>query len=618
MKFDTEKYKLLFISEAKEHLEEISKILNYSRERLSEDEINTLFREAHSIKGMSSAMGYNDISELSHAIENILGQLRSGQMVFSKDIMEALVESLDALWKAVESIEKNESYDIRNIVDRLKYQKFKEETTKSDSKEYLIEFSLLENIPSPSARAFLIYKNIESFGSIIDAMPAIDGIKRGEVSSSYKIKIKPFKPIELIKKYLSTIAEIKSFSIQPVQIITSEMKDTVKKDDRPNVPQQLKVQITDLDYFLNITGELLTIKSQIKDNIIGFENIEVANALNQMEILLKDLQNKVMKMRMMPLDIIFSSIPRWVRDLSHRLNKKVEIEIAGGDLELDRTVIEALSDPILHIIRNAIDHGIETTEERISKGKNPIGKIKVNAYKEKDRVIVVVSDDGIGIDVNKVKESALKSGKYSKDYISSLVDRKKIFHLLTTPGLSTKEEITDISGRGVGLDVVKTVLENFGGTLDIDSELGKGTDITLVIPATISIINVLLFNVAGYKLGTPVDKVESVLKVCEESKNIVFDKQNVILYKNEYIPLFSLSEKIGCNKNVNNTESNFAIITEILGKKTAILVDELIGYREVYLRPLNKPLSLISGFYSSTLLGDGTPILIVDLQGLFS
>jgi len=618
VKFDTEKYKLLFISEAKEHLEEISKILDYSKERLSEDEINTLFREAHSIKGMSSAMGYNDISELSHAIENILGQLRSGQVVFSKEIMEALVESSDALWKAVESIEKNEGYDIRDVVEKLKNQKFKEKTSKIDSKEYLIEFSLLENIPSPSARAFLIYKNLESFGSIVNATPGIEEIKRGEISAKYKVQIKPSKSLELINKYLSNVAEIKGFSIHPIQIFVSDIKETVKRGERPNVPQQLKVQISDLDYFLNITGELLTIKSQIKDNIIGFENIEVSNALNQMEILLKDLQNKVMKMRMMPLDIIFSSIPRWVRDLSHKLNKKVEVEIAGGDLELDRTVIEALSDPILHIIRNALDHGIETEEERIAKGKSPIGKIKVNANKEKDRVIVVISDDGKGIDVNKVKESALKSGKFSREYISSLVDRKKVYHLLTISGLSTKKEVTDISGRGVGLDVVKTVIENFGGTLDIDSELDKGTKITLVIPATISIINVLLFNVAGYKLGTPVDKVESVLKVCKESKDIVFDKQNVILYKNKYIPLFSLSERISCNKHTNNVKSSFAIITEILGKKTAILVDDLIGHREVYLRPLNKPLCLIPGFYSSTLLGDGTPILIVDLQGLFS
>jgi len=618
VKFDTEKYKLLFISEAKGHLEEISRILDYSKEKLSEDEINTLFREVHSIKGMSSAMGYNDISELSHAMENILGQIRSGQMDFNKNIMEALVESLDALWKAVESIEKNESYDIKVTVERLKNQKFKEETSKTDLKEYLIEFSFLENIPSPSARAFLIYKNLESFGNILNATPGIEEIKRGEISTNYKVQIKPSKPLELINKYLSNVAEIKGFSINPVQLVVAGIKETVKNDESPNLPHQIKVQIADLDYFLNITGELLTIKSQIKDNIIGFENIEVSNALNQMEILLKDLQNKVMKMRMMPLDIIFSNIPRWVRDLSNRLKKKVKIEIVGGDLELDRTVIEALSDPLLHIIRNAVDHGIETEEERIAKGKNPIGKIKVNASKEKDRVIVVVSDDGKGIDVNKVKESALKSGKFSKDYINSLVDRKKIYHLLTIPGLSTKEEITDISGRGVGLDVVKTVLENFGGTLDIDSELDKGTEITLIIPATISIINVLLFNVAGYKLGTPVDKVESVLKVSEDSKDMVFDKQNVILYKNEYIPFFSLSERIGCNKNQNNIEPKFAIITEILGKRTAVLVDELIGHREVYLRPLNKPLSLISGFYSSTLLGDGTPVLIVDLQGLFS
>lgn len=617
MKFDVDKYKLLFISETREHLEEISKILNSTKENFTEEEINTLFREAHSIKGMSSAMGYNDLSELSHSIENVLGMVRSGKVLVNRDLVEILIEATDTLWKAIEAIERNESYgDLKSLIERINSLELKKEDEKILGTKINVEITLKEGIPSPTARAFLIYKNLESFGTIIKSEPPIENIKKGEFEGNLKIRIELKKPFDVIEKYFSTVSEIKSFSIKPINEKESTNDKESNKDEKPSLPQYLKVQISDLDYFLNITGELLTIKSQIKENIKDIDNIEVSNSLNQMEILLKDLQNKVMKMRMVPLDIIFSNIPRWVRDLCHRLNKKVETRIDGGNIELDRSVIEALTDPLLHIIRNAVDHGIETEQERLSSGKPTIGLITINAKKDKDRVIINIQDDGRGIDIDKVKESAIKSKKFSEDYVNSITDRKKIFYLLTVPGLSTKEEITDISGRGVGLDVVKTVVEGFGGNLDIDSEFGKGTKIDLIIPATISIINVLFFRVGKYILGCPVDKVIAVLKINDSIKKIVDDK-NVISYKDEYLPLQSLSDKFYSNKEVN-LDGDFVIVTEVYGKKIAILVDELLGQKEVYLRPLNKPLSLIPGFYSSTILGDGVPVLVIDFQGILA
>lgn len=621
MKFDTEKYKILFISESREHIENISKIIEKSQEALSEDDINALFREAHSIKGISAAMGYNDISELSHSMENILGQIRSGILLMNGNIKGMLVRATDYLWKAIDSIEKNEKYeDLSSVIEELKNFSTVKKEEKKNSKNNLYDIDILfhEGIPSLSARAFLIYKNIQAFGGIIESKPSVELIKKGEFKDRLHIRIKAERPIDALIKYLSQVTEIKDVSIfEDKHFHKSPNSEEVKNIEKPVLSKIVKVNVEDLDYFLNITGELLTIKSQIRDGLKEIDNVGVTNILNQMEILLKDLQNKVMKMRLVPLDTIFNNIPRWVRDLAQRLNKKVDLEIKGGEIELDRAVIDALTDPILHIIRNSIDHGIEGEEERIQIKKKPHGFLRINASKEKDRVIISIEDDGRGIDIEKVKKVAINSGRFSQSYINSIVDKKKIFNLLTIPGLTTKENITDISGRGVGLDVVKTVIESFGGVIDIDSELSIGTKINLIIPSTISIVNILVFRADNYLLGTPVDKIKSIKRIKSKEIHTSLQERGLLLFEDEYISAFYLNERLGLDKKTLQAKDEwYCIVLDAFGKKNAILVDNLIGYKEVYLRPLNKPLCLIPGFYSSAILGDGTPILIVDLQGL--
>lgn len=619
MKFDTEKYKILFITESREHIENISKILEKKQETLSEEDINSLFREAHSIKGISAAMGYNDISELSHCMENILGQIRSGKLVMNNNIREILINAADHLWKAVDSIEKNEKYENLTFIINLIKNFDSSETQKVLNNKYEIQIVFHDSIPSLSARAYLVFKNIQSFGEIIESDPPLEVIKKGEFKNVLKLKISADKSIDSLKKYLSQVSEIKIFTISEEKSDDKKLSiEEVKQVDKPFLSKFVKVDVDDLDYFLNITGELLTIKTQIRECLQEIENIEIANSLNQMEILLKDLQNKVMKMRLVSLDTIFANIPRWVRYLSQKLNKKVDLEINGGDIELDRAVVDALTDPLLHIIRNSLDHGIESEKERIESKKNPHGILKIFANKEKDRIIITIEDDGKGIDVEKVKKAALNSGKFSQTYINSLVDKKKVFNLLTTPGLSTKDDVTDISGRGVGLDVVKTVIESFGGVIDIDSEINIGTKIRLIIPSTMSIVNILIFKAKHYLLGTPVDKIKSIWHVKSSDVFLTLQEKGVLLFNNEYIPAFYLNEKLGLERKSIEENAKFCILLDVFGKKSAILVDSVVGYKEVYLRPLNKPLSLIPGFYSSAILGDGTPVLIMDLQGLVS
>lgn len=624
MSFDIEKYKRLFLTESKEHLENITKILDKSKLSLEEEEINTLFREAHSLKGMAAAMGYQHISDLAHSMENIMQEVRTGKQPFDEKVKDMLISSNDTLWKMVEEIEAGKKEEVvrRENEDDKKATKVLQ-VNQMPGEPLLLEISFAENVPSVFARAFLVYKNVESFGIINSSMPSIDDIKKGSLpENTLKIELIPSRPIDPLMTYLSKIREISSINCvaaKPQELKQSsqpyEEQKEQKTEDRLVLPQSVKVDIGFLDNFVNITGELLTIKSRIRETTQHIQDIEISNALNQMEILLKDMQEKVMRLRLMPLEMIFSRVPRWVRDISKKLNKKIDVEISGELIELDRAVVEALFDPMLHIIRNSVDHGIELPEERERLGKPPKGKIVVKAEKERENIVVTISDDGKGINADRVYEKAKKSGKFSEEFLQSLKTRQDKLYLVAYPGITTKEEVTDLSGRGVGLDVVKSTIESFGGSFSIDSVEGEGTSIKLTLPSSISIVNVLLFSLGEYLFGTPVDKIIRILKVKKDEIEKLGESSYALLYNDEHIPLYFLHDSFKISKAENKNEYS-VILVPVKGVVTAVIVDEFKGHKEVYLRPLNPPLSFVPGFYSSTILGDGNPAVIIDIQGV--
>lgn len=611
MKFDLEKYLNLYLSEAKEHLENISKILEKTDEPFSEEKINALFREAHSLKGMSAAMGYNHISQLAHQMENLIDKIRKNEVTFSKDILSNLLEFSDKLWNYVLEVE-NKKGKVESTVLENDFEG-----------KYRIEVVFKEGVPSLNARAFLVYKNIESFGNIISSSPDIQEIKKGNLKDKIIVTFKPTKPLGYLEDYLKRVSEIKNYKIEKInenQVLVQDDITNQKEvlvDDKPKLSKFVKVDIDILDYFLNISGELLTIESRIRELTKDLDNIEITNTMNQMEILLKDVQEKIMRLRLTPLEVIFSRVPMWVRDLSRKLNKKVNIKIEGENIELDRSIVESLSDPLLHIIRNALDHGIESPEDRRAKGKDESGKVLISAVKERDRVKISIIDDGRGIDAEKVLESARKSGKFSQEYLNSLKSTKDILYLVTFPGVSTKTEVSDISGRGVGLDVVKAVVESFGGTFEIDSTYGKGTELSLYLPTSISIVNVMFFKLGNFIFGTPVDKIIKVAKVDKSEINSIDDSAYSVLIDYEYLPLYFLREKLHIVGNNFGDDKLSVIVLSIKGTKCGVVVDDFLGHKEVYLRPLKPPLSFIPGFYSSTILGDGMPVLILDIKAFY-
>jgi two-component system chemotaxis sensor kinase CheA len=382
------------------------------------------------------------------------------------------------------------------------------------------------------------------------------------------------------------------------------------------LPRSVRIGTDLLESFINIVGELLITKSRIQQQTRGLDITPLNESVNRLESLIRDLHTRVITVRMMPLESILSRMPRMVRDLAREKGKEIDFTITGGDIELDRAILEELTDPLVHILRNAVDHGIEPPELRQQTlGKPPAGKIMLSAYRERDLVILEVTDDGRGIDPEKIREAAVSRGIMKKQQIELLSDRDVVL-LAFMPSLSTSKEVSDISGRGVGMDVVKTKVESLGGSVRLESTKGQGTKLVLILPLTVAIIQALLIKSAGETFALPLSKTIKSAEVAAGSIQMS-QNQRVVFIDGDMIPLFRLGELLGFGNGRMDSEYISLVISEVRGKHIGLEVDEIIGSQEIFIKSLGYPLEKIQGFSGVTILGDGSPVLIIDIGNLF-
>jgi two-component system chemotaxis sensor kinase CheA len=396
----------------------------------------------------------------------------------------------------------------------------------------------------------------------------------------------------------------------------SRVEDMLPSGETGTVlPRSVRIGTDLLESFINIVGELIITKSRIQDQTKGLDITPLNESINRLESLIRELHTKVITVRMMPLESILSRMPRLVRNLARERNKEVQFVITGGDIELDRAILEELTDPLVHILRNAVDHGIEPPDERKKQNKNPAGSITLTAYRERDLVILDVSDDGRGIDPEKIREAAVTRGIMKKQEVSLLSD-KDLLLLTFMPNLSTSKQVSDISGRGVGMDVVKTKVESLGGSVRLESEKGRGTKIILILPLTVAIIQALLIRAGGETFALPLSKT---LKSAEITARAVQKSQNqrVVLIDEDMVPLFGLADLLGIANGRAEKEHISLVISEVRGKHIGLEVDEIIGSQEIFIKSLGHPLEKVQGFSGVTILGDGKPVLIIDIGNLF-
>jgi two-component system chemotaxis sensor kinase CheA len=675
---DINQYLEIFIEESKEHLENLNEsLLSLEKNPNDKNLLNEIFRASHTLKGMAGTMGFIKMSNLTHEMENLLHAIRNEEIQINTDIIDILFKSLDTLEDYISYIsEKGEegnldSSELVNSINNILQNKGKNITEvnaaienaseealdkqiknishnqyvinvikkakKNGLEAYDIEITLNKNCMLKSARAFLVFKTLEKFSEIVQSSPSVEDIEDEKFELTFTLTIVSKANEEMIRKELMGISEINEIKIAKVDINSNESnKSQVNKDEEINRQKEInkdvqqnnkkdlkklgktvRVDIDRLDNLMNLVSELIIIKTRMEDIGTDTERQNMTEAIEYLERITTSLHDAVMKVRMVPIERVFNRFPRMVRDLSKELGKEIKLEMSGEETEVDRTVIDEIGDPLIHLIRNSIDHGIESPEERVSLGKDVAGIVKLRAYPDGNNVVIEVEDDGKGIDVDKVIKKAIEKGIISQTRAYELTQEEAI-DLLFSAGFSTADNITDISGRGVGLDVVKTKIEAIGGNVEVETEKGKGTKFTIRLPLTLAIIQALLVKLVDEIYAIPLSSIKEITPIKSSTIRKV-ENQEIVLFRNRTLPIIRLKKVLDVKDSNENNENDelIAVIVKKGDKEAGLIVDNLIGQQEIVIKTLGKYLSGIKHLAGATILGNGQISLILDINSLF-
>lgn len=517
---------------------------------------------------------------------------------------------------------------------------------------YYININLDEGCVLKSARAYVIFQVLEKYSDIIRTEPPVEDIEDEKFEFSFSVLVISKYPAETLQKELLRISEVESVTIEELKkesiIVNLEdtalekqgksnfaqldsvyqngrlkdaidtaknainaVKDMSASKARLNVVKSVRVDIEKLDVLLNLVGELIIQKTRLED-LYDDKNQTYQEAIQYLERIITNLHEAVMKVRMVPVETVFNRFPRMIRDLSRKLNKEIVLTMSGEETELDRTIIDEIGEPIVHLLRNSIDHGIEKPQERLSKGKSEEGHVFLKAYQEGNNVIIEVADDGGGINLEKVRQKAIEKGVVTYDEVLNMSENETI-NLLFRPGMSTANVVSDISGRGVGLDVVKNKIESLGGVVEIESETNKGSRFIIRLPLTLAMIQALLVFIGKERYAIPLSSIKQIVKIRTEEVKLV-QKREVIFINDTIVPLVWLDRVLGCSNENERKNVVTAIIINKGGKLFALTVDSLIGQQEIVIKNLGKYLSDIKFVSGGTILGDGNVALILDVN----
>ncbi|MFA5879116.1 MAG: chemotaxis protein CheA [Candidatus Margulisiibacteriota bacterium] len=629
-------YQELFISEANEIIVSFNQnLVTLEKKPKKIALIHEIFRNIHTLKGMSATMGYDDLTKITHETENILDLIRQEKILVDKNIIDILFEMHDIFEAKIKSIAKNDfgikNYDkqiikLNDIKNKIhievdtqlkneqvifeKVAKIKKIELKDPSK-FLIIIELKTDCVLREARAVMILKELESLANIEDVSLYYSKFAKGDFQNQFSLVISSDKDAQFIKTKISTILDVKSVEI-------SEFKDEeiVETDNkfRTNELQMIKVPINKLDYLMNLIGELVINKIRLNElkSQIGLKSFE--ENLKQLDHLTDELQIGIMDLRLMPLDLIFNRFPRMVRDLAKEKAKEIDLIIEGAEIGIDRTMLDELNDVFLHLLRNAVDHGIENSKERIKNGKNEQGLIIISAKRERNYVCIEVNDNGQGIDLERVKKVAIAKNLISLEDQNNLT-QDDLLSLITLPGFSTAKEVSETSGRGVGLDSVKEKIENFNGFFKIETNPGQGTKFIIKLPLRMAIIHALLVDLADEVFAIPMVNIIETIKITQKDVKYMENNQ-VISYHDIVLPLLTLRQKLGF-KNINEKSEKISIVVvEISNKKIGIIVDNFLRQQEVVIKNLPDSLKNLKGIAGATILGNGKVAMIIDVATL--
>ena len=635
-----------FVVETKETLEKLDlDLIKLESTPDDADLLNEIFRSFHTVKGTSGFLGLVKMQALTHRLEDILNKLRKGEAILTSPIMDAILKGYDSLGELLEIVEnyKNEDFETEKLINEL--QKILEEMENPTSAEE-IDNNLAENEGNidENITSELPTNDVNSFNQDIDFDE--DEIQKAFIENSKKLNERKSElhittdqlvvEEELSKKtsegetfeFELNLDQNKVKAVDKKQVdkkVTSSKSIEKQLQSKAGVEQTIRVDVERLDDLLNLVSELVLGRNRLSQLNVDFaaehEGTAIARNLGdtarQIDLLTTELQLAVMKTRMIKIGKVFNRFPRLVRDLSKETGKDIDLVINGEKTELDKTLIEEINDPLVHLIRNSVDHGIESPQERSDAGKNVKGTITLSAEHEGNHIIISIIDDGKGIDPEIIVKKAISKGIITKEKSEEL-SKQEIFNLIFAPGFSTAEKVTNVSGRGVGMDVVKTNVSRLRGIIDIDSEVGKGTRIDIKLPLTLAIIQGLLVKVSGETIILPLSSVIEVVKVPKEEIYIV-NRTECIKLRDRVLPLINIDNLLYHSDTLSSyTEKQFVVVIGLAEKRYGIKVDDLIGQKEIVIKSLGKYLGNIEGVAGSTIMGDGTVVMIADIAEIIN
>ncbi|MBO0603052.1 chemotaxis protein CheA [Sporosarcina sp. E16_3] len=672
---DTSQYLEMFIDESKEHLQACNEhLLELEKNPLDLAIVNEVFRSAHTLKGMSATMGYEDIADLTHMMENVLDAIRNSKIRVTTEILDVVLQAVDYLEEMVMDIASGGTgkKDVSKLVESLNRIEvggavvaetaasvvLEEEVSHEDSLRYdgyemtvisqsfeqgfsafEINVKLRDDCLLKAARVYMVFEILEKSGEIIKSEPKVERLENEDFNETFTVALITKEDADVLKAKVLKVSEIEHVTVMPVKtdylmrdadeddestketesIAPTTIDAEAKKGKRNSGVQSgnktIRVNIDRLDVLMNLFEELIIDRGRLQSIASEIHNPELNETVERITRVSGDLQSIILNMRMIPVETVFNRFPKMVRQLARDLNKKVELEIIGAETELDRTVIDEIGDPLVHLIRNALDHGIENPTERVAKGKPEEGTVTLRAYHSGNHVFIELEDDGAGVNRERVLAKAIKSGIVTKETAETLTDRQ-VAELILASGFSTAEKISDVSGRGVGLDVVKNTIESLGGFMSIESKEGQGSLFQVQLPLTLSIISVMLVELKKEVFAIPLSSIIETA-IIQTSEIMNAHNQQVIDFRGNIIPLLNLTEIFEIPEQNSELDGYQSVVIVRKGERLAgLIVDSFIGQQEIVLKSLGNYLQSVFAISGATILGNGQVALIVDCNAL--
>ncbi len=649
---DMSQYLDLFVQDAEENMETLEREMLLLERAPTAERIDVVFRAAHTLKGSSRAMGFGNLAEVTHEMENVLDAVRGGGLTVDTKIADALLACVDALRAMCDAIVsgRGHAHADDGLVARL--QAFLsgpaptappvlalppgiEEALALAAKESTVfraTVVLTAECVMKYVRAFMAIQAVGENGELLACVPDAQALEDEAFDREFTLFFQSDDEPARIEKRLRAVGEIERIDLATHAPDSPKLEQARPAGPTPNdAPPEnasksgatVRVDVARLDELMNLVGELVIDRSRIAQ--IGAalagkytldKNLEaLAETTGHLARIAADLQEGLMKTRMMPIETVFNRFPRMVRDLARKLDKEVELELRGGETELDRSVLEVIGDPLIHILRNSIDHGLEPSGQR---GDKPArGRVTLTARHQENHIVIEVEDDGRGIDAKRLKAKAVASGALTAEAAERMTERDAL-NLIFSSGFSTAAAVSEVSGRGVGMDIVRSNLQRLGGMVELETTVGRGTKFTLRLPLTLAIIRGLLVRVANVVYVLPLGSVVETLRVQNEQIQSVRGHE-VVVIRGETVPLVRLRRTFGRNEAAHGrSDAAYVVVVGLADRRLGLVVDRLVGEQEVVIKSLNRFCGQVRGISGATILGDGNVALIVDVNGIVS